>query len=141
MRLSTLLSLGLVAASAAIGAGVGGAVGLGLFAGTCLGASLSGFATAIQRRLVAERPHLVLPAFAAAFGAKLMLLFLLLGLVLLAPELARTLHPVALLLSFGASAILVLFAGAFEISSALRSAPRSSSQAASATLPTHATPS
>ena len=141
MRLSSILSLGLVAASAAIGAAVGGPVGLGVFGGACLGASLSGFGTAIQRRLVVERPHLVLPAFAVTFGVKLMLLFLLLGVVLLVPDLARTLHPVALLLSFASAAIIVLFAGAFEISSALRSAPRSSSQATSTTLPTQATPS
>lgn len=114
----------------------GGNLGLGLAAGLILGACLSGFGVLGQKRLVRTRAAYVLPALAASFMLKLAALFVATFVFLRFPETAERFDPMATLLAFAFSAMVVLLAGTVEVSRLLRNAgPDRPRTAASAGLP------
>lgn len=130
MPLSSLISLLCLALGVLVAFVPGGNFGMGLAAGLILGASLSGFGVATQKRLVRTKAAYVLPALATSFVLKVAALFVAAFVFLRFPETAERFDPFASLLAFAGAAMAVLLAGTVEVSRLLRSGASATSGAA-----------
>lgn len=120
MPLSSTLSLLFGALGVVLAFVPGGNLGLGLGAGLILGASLSGFGVAAQKRLARTRAAYVLPALATSFMLKLAALFVATFVFLRFPQTAERFDPLTTLLAFAFAAMAVLLTGTVEVSRLLR---------------------
>ena len=108
MNLTSITTLAGLALAAVIGWGLGGTQGTGVLAGFCAGASVAGLCLVLQRKAAQQRPQLLLQAVLAGFLIKAFALLSLTLLVRLYTPLAEVCDALSFLLSFAATAILIL---------------------------------
>jgi hypothetical protein len=108
MSLTTRTTLVLFALGAGIAWLFGGREGAGVMAGFLCGAAIAGITLAVQRKIALERPRFLLHAVFAGFLIKAFAVLSLTLLVAFVPGVNAAVHPVAFLLAFAATAILIL---------------------------------
>jgi len=108
MNLTSITTLAGLALAAVIGWSLGGTQGTGVLAGFCAGASVAGLCLVLQRKAAQQRPQLLLQAVLAGFLIKAFALLSLTLLVRLYTPLAEVCDALSFLLSFAATAIVIL---------------------------------
>jgi hypothetical protein len=108
MNATTATTLVLFALAAGLAWYLGGREGAGVMSGFLCGAAIAGVTLAVQRKVALERPRFLLHAVFAGFLLKAFVLLSSTLVVAYVPALNAAMHPVAFLLAFAATALLIL---------------------------------
>ncbi len=114
MTLTTKTTLIGLAAALAVAFGLGGREGAGALAGFLTGASISGLALLLQRRLARTRPELLVPSVMASFLIKAFAMLASTLCVNYVPALRDAFDAVAFLFGFAGATLLVLGPATFD---------------------------
>jgi len=108
MSLTTATTLCLFALCVALAWWLSGREGAGVLGGFLCGAAIAGATLGLQRKIALERPRFLVHAVFAGFLIKAFALLALTLLVALVPAISANVHPVAFLVAFAGTALLIL---------------------------------